>query len=1179
MSSTITALGRQKTYRSGTWLPYRGQHGKYSLKVGNLALLDKFEEEADLWYLEFQYENRWFLAAGCVFDIDVSGSLQHQVYMATLAKNGPALLRLLDSTIETIKKEFAELPYRIFASGSKGLHVYVKNPNGFLVSSQNPEQAFTSAKIQAFLERHYSTEFLSLIDKSPYPHNKGIRPTHCQHPKTQIEPFILFTSASWDLGGETEREDDSWLHWATLIITSDLLAEEETIPVAPIVVGLPSAAPVSRPPVSDEENSAFFNGPINSWLDRESGIRPWSENQRGKFLVYTCSGERGTWCPIAQKIHKTQCTAWDARYENGTKVAFCFNAKCTGKRFVLRLPIDHPITRPNPDQVPEERVIKYENLPNTRYLPTEKLIQDIETHKNLVICAPMGSGKTHSIVKWIEEKNPTRVLIIGTRIQQIAAWHSKFAYLGFKNYESVQGSLFREDRVLVCLNSLPRLLGAMEADGFRPLPKYDALIIDEADSLARWLGGALLTESPIIFEILKVLVSTSTYVMCMDGIPTLALGSMLEQFNVAAKFKWLSFQSMKFKEWIFVNNHEYFTSSYLNALRSGKKLFFVTNSKTAVFRFYDLAVKEIGLPEEKVLAIHGEMSRTIRDQSGNPDDWVRYDLILANGSLGPGASFDHLHFHQVYCLVDVKCGVIPAEIGQLIERPRKLINNQVMVMVLKKPYNQYLASQAHDVDQFQSRQEAIGNHVEIAREVGNWRPSSDPLPLRPQQQENDGPPLPIHMQLQYTRDPSMLTQPIPRNVVRAGGSRGTLPLGSPVVARRQATIATYPHFNQETGTLESEIVQGEFGLVFEQTPLIKLQVTVLNQMNDSCTDSEIFLKQIQKICTLNGAGFTTKGPRQLLDDKGNCRVLGAHMGYIKALGKRDVTTRPTAENATEGGEDTTLGGKDWEKCQSDPIFLQIEQKYTPVVAGKLKALLYIKSCSISTRLKRLRSIANSYKGTEESIQQQIRKDTIKLFQVAAEQQNAPVVTRNQQTLVRPESIARVCYNQKITNGELFGFVHLLLHMMGFSMQENGEIIKPTTNDGRFCTLSFLQCGNRQAWWDIVRACVYVFKKEGYANTFKIATLIDNSDCPTDVAVAHATVFTHLLSIFEFVGIPMFKSHVMRKRLALGEDVRKRQWFSINLDQKLYDVHLALLGKNTEQTLDELVDVMFPPQNQ
>ena len=1162
MSNTITALGRQKTFRSGTWLPYRGHHQKYSLKVGNLALLHKFEEEADLWYLEFEYQNRWFLSAGCVFDIDLSGPIQHHVYMATLAKNSAALLRLLNPIVELVKKELAELPFRIFASGSKGIHVYVKNPNGFLVASSSA--AFTSAKIQAFLDKRFSKEFLDLVDKSPYPHNKGIRPTHCSHPKTQVEPFTLFTSENWNSGGETEREDDSWLHWATLMIASGELEEEEEQEEerrpAQAVVSL-MTRPISFGPVSDQESSAFFEGPINVWIERMSGLRPWNENQRGRFLVYTREGENGTWCPIAQKIHKTKCVGWDSRFENGTRLAFCFNAKCIGKRFVLRLPINHPITRPSPEQVPEEQVIKYENNDNTRYLPTADLVQDIEKYKNMVICAPMGSGKTHSIIKWIEEKNPTRVLIIGTRIQQIAAWHSKFAYLGFKNYESVQGSLYREDRVLVCLNSLIRLLGIMEPDGFRPLPKYDALIIDEADSLARWLGGALLTESPVIFEILKVLVSTSPYVLCMDGIPTLALGSMLEQFSVAAKFKWLSFQSLKFKEWIFVNNHEYFTSSYLGALRSGKKLFFVTNSKTAVFRFYDLAVKELGLPEEKVLAIHGEMSRTIRDQSGNPDDWVRYDLILANGSLGPGASFDHLHFHQVFCLADVKCGVIPAEIAQLIERPRKLVNNQVVIMVLKKPYDEYLAEQTRDVDQFKSRQKAIGDHVEIIREVGDWRPSSDPSHLRPVP-VNDGPPLPVCMQLHLTRDPTMLTQSVPRNVVRAGGRRNALILGSPLMARRQTTIATLPIYNEEQETLESEIVQGEFGLVFEQTPLIKLQVTVLNQMNESCTDSEIFLKHLQKICTLNGAGFTTKGPRQLLDDKGNCRVLGGHMNYLKALGKRAV--RP-GEEQEEQLQDTP---KDWEKCQSDPIFLQIEQKFAPDIAAKLKAFLYCKSCSISSRLRRLRSFAKTYKGTEESIQQQIHKDTVKLFQVPAEQQNAPATTRNQQVLVRPESIARVSYNQTITIGECFGFIHLLLHLLGFSMDENAKLA-----GNPFCTLDFLQAANRQAWWDVVRACVYVFRKENYTNTFKIATLLDNNDCPRDSGDAQAIVFSHLLSIFEFVGIPLVKSHIVRKKTLIDGESKKRQWYTVSLDAKLYDLHLALIGEH-ENTLDELVDLLF-----
>ena len=105
MSSVISALGRQKTYRNGTWLPYRGYHEKYSLGVGNFASLDKFEEEADLWYLEFEYQNRWFLAAGCVFDIDLSGAIQQQVYMATLAKDSVALLRILEPLIGIIKNE------------------------------------------------------------------------------------------------------------------------------------------------------------------------------------------------------------------------------------------------------------------------------------------------------------------------------------------------------------------------------------------------------------------------------------------------------------------------------------------------------------------------------------------------------------------------------------------------------------------------------------------------------------------------------------------------------------------------------------------------------------------------------------------------------------------------------------------------------------------------------------------------------------------------------------------------------------------------------------------------------------------------------------------------------------------------------------------------------------------
>ena len=563
----VDALGRAKHYTRGIWRPYHGSHVTYKLSIDNWLSLSEFEENTDLWYLEFKPSSRdvWYSACGCVFDIDFKGQIQQELYMATLAKRIPVIQRLLVDVLEIIKNEMKDLPFCIYVSGSKGIHVYVKNPRGFLLIDHGDPSAITASRVNTFLQSMFSSEFLDLIDKSPYPHNKGIRPITCEHPKTQITPFMVYCSENW-----TSVEgclEDSWLYWCVDSIISGTI---DTTSISAIVVPQQQrlVTPTTRTTTATGELCGFFDGHLGTWINRKSGGVA-TEIQQGKFLVYVFEGIEGTWCPIANKIHKTRCTSWDCSYENGTCVASCFNAKCSGKRFVLRLTIPHPITKP-PVQcgIDPTKIIQYENPTNSRYLPEDRLLEDIENLKSLVICSSMGSGKTRSVVKWIEKNPHLKVLVIGTRIQQIAAWFTKFTHLGFKNYEAVQGSLFNQSRLLICLNSLPRLLGAASADSFRPIANFDALIIDEADSLARWLGGPLLTESPLIFTIMQVLFASAKYVLCMDGIPTLALGEMLKQLGCLNRFHWVVFQSLRFKEWVFANNPEYFTKSYLSALES-----------------------------------------------------------------------------------------------------------------------------------------------------------------------------------------------------------------------------------------------------------------------------------------------------------------------------------------------------------------------------------------------------------------------------------------------------------------------------------------------------------------------------------------------------------------------------------------------------------------------------------
>ena len=205
----ISALGREKTYRNGEWAPFLGKSVTYRLDKENPLSLQQFEERTDLWYLEFSFcplnshKPLWCCAAGCVFDIDLKGVLQQQVLAATLQKNTKA--------------------FCIYASGSKGLHVYVRNPDGILCIDKEPS-AFTAPRIKAFLQARFSSEFLALIDQSPYAHNKGIRPLGCENPKTKVTPFLIYTSSLEHLENCYE---DTWLFWLCCYLSSDLLYPEE----------------------------------------------------------------------------------------------------------------------------------------------------------------------------------------------------------------------------------------------------------------------------------------------------------------------------------------------------------------------------------------------------------------------------------------------------------------------------------------------------------------------------------------------------------------------------------------------------------------------------------------------------------------------------------------------------------------------------------------------------------------------------------------------------------------------------------------------------------------------------------------------------------------------------------------------------------------------------------------
>lgn len=1123
---TVVATGRAKNSQNPD--RYRAFHGKTCrVPIDNEAQWLEFEEQFDLWYIQYEHEGIHYLGAGTVFDIDIEGPRKHLVRNATVARNVEALCMLLEPEILVVRETLAGSPFKIYASGSKGLHIYVLDPKGFLCSDK-PED-FTTGVVKAYFESRFPEEFVSLLDQSFYSNNKGIRPYTCAHPVTGIQPIELYVSPEWPLGEE-------YLAWVSRTLENgECLPAPATehvgiLPASPLVAARRvNAAPVVPRTVSGTEVNAFLEPEqsIDQWIQLHSGGHKRRCISAQKYVYYSDGESVNTWCPLHQGVHPSNCCSWIV-YDNAIAVANCFDFACIGKIFVLRPAIEKPITYPQ--GVPETRI---SILPDTGspYLDCALVEQRLQEEKRLVLTAPMGSGKTEAVVSYIRKMNPNaRILILGTRVQQTRAWHSVFEELGFLLYQEVEGGCLRDKaRLLLCLNSLLRILDSPDSDGICNFTPYDLLVLDEADSLACWLGGPLLENNSAIFECLRLLIKTSTYTICMDGIPSESLTVMLEQLGFADDFRWLVFNSFRFREVIVCNQTRYFTKCLDNALAAGKNVFFVSNSKTVITRFKDYIIHK-GVPAEKVLAIHGGMSEADRQRGGNPENWVNYTVVLANTALGPGASFNPAaapkHFSIVFGLVKVNQGASPAQIMQLLNRVRHLQDNKLVTLVLKK---NRVESYAEATPQ-KLLQQRIGTMGFYSQRVANMLCQERLLKKR-------------------TRMQAELGKEIAKHAA----------LGKTLPAAKRRALTFVPTIVPIPAAVDGQLVgvprASTFALRIGGMDLERLASHVMADTMQWASDSEHFMSEFLELLHLSGAGYTIVGQRTEYNAEGVDIVLGSHYGYLNEI-----------KNAASSS--------DTQHLDNDYFLLKVKDSVEPERFEALKKQLFDNTLpGLDTSLFRFQRIAKYYKGDNESIAASIEHDVDTRF--ADEVRTVPPMTTEQ---FRPLNHPRgASINNKTTLGEIMASFHNILYYMERTWNPETKSIEPLEP---YSTLSFIQGTpeyRKSFWKEVQRLAGYVLRENSNFGTNKKigVQVFMNTPEPPESPRDHKLLFAVLYRCLTWLGFPV-TSKTKRPRIR-GQ--RKTTFHEVTFKTDYINVCKALVGLDDTITLQQALDVYFKDPSQ
>jgi len=331
---------------------------------------------------------------------------------------------------------------------------------------------------------------------------------------------------------------------------------------------------------------------------------------------------------------------------------------------------------------------KYLKLPTTIILEQAKLTSDIFLphlgSKLLAVQSEKGTGKTFNLLGALFSKScnminkDTSILFISSRRTFGIKLLNDLKEFGFKLYSEITDPYICARRIICQIDSLMRL----ERD------KYDIVIIDEAESLARYMTSSHFTRNPkanLIISTLemRVLDSNNTYILDAD-----LSDRCINYFSKVKQIDYRKDMQLIVNEFKPYSDYEIKYMSYSNWLnviitdiQANKKLVIAmaSNSKAK-----DLLTKiNQDFPDKSVLLIHKETSdeeKLVKLLKVN-EQWITYDIVIYTPSVCMGVSFDVPDYFDNIYAYGCSNSLGSQEFCQMLHRVRSP-KNKVIIMAI-----------------------------------------------------------------------------------------------------------------------------------------------------------------------------------------------------------------------------------------------------------------------------------------------------------------------------------------------------------------------------------------------------------------------------------------------------------------------------------------------------------------
>ena len=404
------------------------------------------------------------------------------------------------------------------------------------------------------------------------------------------------------------------------------------------------------------------------------------------------------WSAQSEKYEQTKIrSVWDnfgnTRNTNklkvGTLIKFCRDENIEDIFKKVRKPFNKII-----EEYPVKPIV-LTNVQNTLEINQRYLEPEIYTpflnKKLLCVQSEKGTGKTSNLFKCLFDKNnkvitdDTTMLFISSRRTFGLKLLGDLKEFGFKLYSDIPDPDISAKRIICQIDSLGRLCR----------DTYDYVIIDECESLARYITGSHFTKNPkanMIVANLEMRVSDANKIIIMDAdLSDRCMTYFSTILNIENEDVQLIINHYKpFNEYTIVSlTVNDWTRKVLETIGENKRIVIASASNAQSLDLKSLI--ELNYPNKKILLINrqtddNEKTKLLMDVNITFND---VDILIYSPSVCMGVSFDLKNVFDSIFAYGCDHSLGSQEFVQMIHRIRYPINKNIyLTLSLFKEYNQ-----------------------------------------------------------------------------------------------------------------------------------------------------------------------------------------------------------------------------------------------------------------------------------------------------------------------------------------------------------------------------------------------------------------------------------------------------------------------------------------------------------